>query len=620
VNILPDIKEKLKKLPLCPGVYLMKDKDGNIIYVGKSKALKNRVSQYFQDSKNHSAKTVSMVSNVYDFDYIITDTEAEALALECNLIKKHMPKYNILLKDDKQYPYIKITSNEDFPRIFITRKVSKDGATYFGPYMSAFSIKNALETIKKIFMVRSCTLKLPAEIGKKRPCLYYHIKQCCAPCTGKISKEDYNAIFHQISDVLKGNYKQINKLLTDRMEEASENLEFEKAAVLRDKILALKELSNEQKISSANDNSYDVIGIYEDLLDSCIEVFYVRQGKVVMSEHFTLKNEIFTKNQLLEGFVKQLYFTSNYIPKEIVLPFELEDAEAISEWLAKKSGHKVKFVIPKRGDKFNLLKMVIKNAEEALKQENFVKNKDISVQNKILDELKNILKLSDIPYKIECYDISNISGSNNVGAQIVYKNAVPDKKSYRLYNIRDIDGANDYECMKQTVFRRISRAYDEEDMIKEGALSKENAKFYPLPDLILLDGGAGHVSVIKEMLSGLGEDIPVFGLVKDSRHKTRGIVTENTEISLDEKSELFHFLTGMQEEVHRFAINHFRKKHSKNSLHSELENIKGVGPAKRKELLKHFINLRKIAEADISELINIVDKKTAQNIYDYFHK
>lgn len=617
---MPDFKEKLKNLPLCPGVYLMKDESGKIIYVGKSKALKKRVSQYFQNSGKHTPKTAAMVSNVYDFDYIITDSESEALALECNLIKKFRPKYNILLKDDKQYPYIKITAYEDFPRIFITRKVTKDGSLYYGPYMSSYAIKNALETIKKIFMVRSCNLKLPEEIGKHRPCLYYHIKQCCAPCAGKISKEEYKEIFEKISDVLKGDYQQINKELTEKMKTASLNMEYEKAAVLRDRILAIKELSNEQKVTSAKDGNRDVVGIYNDLIDSCIQVFYIRGGKVVGSEHFTLKNNLDTPEQLLEEFLKQFYFTVSNIPPEVVIPFKIEDEEDIANWLSERTGHKVHFTVPKRGDKLNLLNMVVKNAEESLKLEHFIKNKDLSHQNKILKELTDLLDLKEIPHRIECYDISNISGEDNIGAQVVYKNAVPLKKAYRLYNIKNISGANDYECMKQTIFRRISEFYKEEDAIKNGTLNKENAKFYPLPDLILLDGGAGHVSVIKEILGGLGEEIPVFGLVKDTNHKTRGIINEKSEIPIDKKSDLFLFLTDVQEEVHRYAIGHFRKKHEKRLVKSELENIPGIGPQKRIKLLKHFKSIKNIKNASLDELLNVIDKKTAQNIFDYYNK
>lgn len=614
-----DFKEKLKNLPLCPGVYLMKDEEDKIIYVGKSKALKNRVSQYFQASKNHSPKTLAMVSNVCDFEYIITDTESEALALECNLIKKHRPKYNILLKDDKQYPYIKIT-NEDFPRIFITRRITKDGGRYFGPYMSSFSIKNALETIKKIFKVRSCSLNLPRDFEKKRPCLYYHIGQCCAPCTGKISKEDYNEIFDKISEVLKGNYKTVEKELSAKMLEASENLDFEKAAIYRDKINAVKTLSGEQKITSATGGNRDVIGIYTDLLESCIQVFYFRGGKGVGSEHFTLKNDLNTPNQLIEEFVKQFYFTASAIPPEIILPFEIEDNDGIENWLSEKAGHKVKFTVPQRGDKLNVLKMVNKNAEESLKLEFFAKDRDISHRNIVLSKLSKLLSLDKIPHKTEIYDISNISGAHSVGAQIVYIDAFPKKNLYRVYNIKDLSEPNDYESMKQTIFRRITEAYKEEDLIKEGRLEKEKAKFYPLPDLILLDGGAGHVSVVKEMLDGLGEEIPVFGLVKDDRHKTRGIIDEQTEYPVKSNSELFKFLSGMQEEVHRFAISRFRNKHEKASLSSELEKIKGVGPEKRKKLLNMFGDIKRIKKAEIFELSRAVDKKTAENIYNYFHK
>ena len=616
---MPDFKHKLKNLPLCPGVYLMKDKNGKIIYVGKSKALKNRVLQYFQSSKNHSPKTISMVSNVRDFDYIITDTESEALALECNLIKKYRPKYNILLKDDKQYPYIKIT-NEDFPRIFITRRIVKDGGIYFGPYMSSFSIKNALETIKKIFMVRSCTLNLPKDIGKKRPCLYYYIKQCCAPCTGKISKSDYREIFDKISEILKGNYKDVTAELTKKMLEASEGLNFEKAAAYRDRIEAVKNLSNEQKITSTKGENRDVIGIYTDLLDSCIQVFYFRGGKGVGSEHFTLKNELNSPKQLIEEFVKQFYFTTPSIPPEIILPFDIEDKDDIQNWLSEKSGHKVKFVVPQKGEKLHILKMVNKNAEESLKLEYFVKDRDISHRNIILSELSKLLSLDKAPHKIESYDISNISGADNIGAQIVYINAVPSRKHYRVYNIKNISAPNDYECMKQTIFRRISESYKEEDLIKEGKLELEKAKFYPLPDLILLDGGAGHVSVVKEMLDGLGENIPVYGLVKNDKHKTRGLVDENREYPIALNSELFKFLSAMQEEVHRFAISKFRNKHEKSTLNSELEKISGVGPKKRKKLLSAFSDIKRIKKAGVFELSSVVDKKTAESIYNYFHK
>jgi len=619
-NVVPDFKEKIKNLPLCPGVYIMKDIDGRVIYVGKSKALKNRVSQYFQSSSKHSPKTVSMVSHINDFEYIITDNESEALALECNLIKKYRPKYNILLKDDKQYPYIKITSYEDFPRIYITRKVVKDGSLYFGPYMNSYSIKKALEVIKKVFMVRSCNLKLPEEFGKNRPCLYYHINQCCAPCTGKISKEEYRGIFDKISDVLKGNYKQINKELTEKMNEAAQNMEYEKAALLRDRIAGIQELSNEQKVTSSNNGNRDVIGIYSDLIDSCIQVFYIRGGKVVGSEHFTLKNNLDTPQELLEEFVKQFYFTLSNIPPEIVIPFSFEDLDNIENWLSERADHRVRFTVPKKGEKLNLLNMVIKNAEESLKLEYFVKNKDLSHQNKILKGLSELLNLESIPHRIECYDISNIAGSNNIGAQIVYKNAVPQKKAYRLYNIKNIEGSNDYECMKQTIFRRISEFYMEEDAIEKGILEKENAKFYPLPDLILLDGGIGHVSVIKQLLDGLGENIPVFGLVKDEKHKTRGIVDDLKEIPIDTKSDLFLFLTGVQEEVHRFAINHFRKKHEKQAINSELEKIPGVGPKKKILLLKRFKSVNKIKKTSIEELSEVVDIKTAENIFNYFNK
>ncbi len=523
------IKDKLSKLPMCPGVYIMKNAEGKVIYVGKSKVLKNRVSQYFQNSQNHTLKTRLMVDNVADFEYIITDTEPEALALECNLIKKYKPKYNILLKDDKQYPYIKITANEDFPRIMLTRQLKKDGGIYFGPYMNTLHVREALEEIRKTFKVRSCKKQLSYGKRDGRPCLYYQIGQCSAPCAGYISTEEYNETLSEISNVLNGNYKGIVEQLNEKMLMASENLEFEKAAQYRDKISGIKTLGEKQKITSTKGDNMDVIGICKEEDDYCIQVFYYRDGKAVGSEYFTLESENALQEEIVENFVKQFYFTSNKIPREILVPCMFEDVESIEEWLSQNAGHKVSFNVPQRGKKRAIMEMVSRNAEESLRKHNFIKNKSEAYKNSILSQLMNLLELENAPHRIESYDISNISGTSSVGVQIVFNNAAPQNGLYRKYNIKDLEGADDYESMRQVIFRRFSEAYKEEDAIKNGDLEAEKAKFLPLPDLILLDGGKGHVSAINELFDTLGEEIPVFGLVKDDSHKTRGITDENRE-------------------------------------------------------------------------------------------
>lgn len=613
------IKEKLKTLPMSPGVYLMKDKDGNIIYVGKSKVLKSRVGSYFINSKSHTVKTVKMVNQVNDFDYILTDSEVEALILECNLIKKYMPKYNILLKDDKQYPYIKITVKEDYPKIFVTRRLVKDGSKYFGPYMSAANTKETLDTIKRIFKIRTCNRVLPRDIGKDRPCLYYQIGQCSAPCAGKISQEEYSEMFNKISDVLSGNYSMLEKALTEKMYKASDNLEYEKAAGYRDRINNLRALDEKQKIISTNEDNRDIIGVYSENNDCCVQIFYMRGGKMLGSERYVFENSDDTLEELISGFIKQFYFTATNIPKEILIPVEIEDSDEIEKWLSEKSGHKIRVHMPKRGDKAHTIAMVNKNAEESLKVHKFKRDREQTNQNAILKGLMELLKLKNTPFRIESYDISNISGSQSVGVCVVYNNAHPHKSSYRKFNIKTVEGANDYESTREVIFRRISKAYEEEDAIKSGTLQEDKAKFLPLPDLILLDGGKGHVHVIKELFETMGEEIPVYGMVKDDKHRTRALTDENQEFYIDKDSELFKFLTGLQEEVHRFAITAFRKKHEKASVHSELDDIKGVGPAKRNKLLLSFSSIKKIKNATVGELSAVIDPQTARNVYKYFH-
>lgn len=614
------IKQKLKNLPLCPGVYLMRDEEGKVIYVGKSKLLKNRVSQYFMHSKNHSPKTVAMVANIRDFDYMVTDTEVEALVLECNLIKKYRPKYNILLKDDKQYPYIKITVQEEFPRIYMTRKVVKDGARYFGPYMSSFMVKDTLETIKKIFKVRSCNKNLPRDIGKSRPCLYYHIKQCSAPCAGMVSQEEYREVFDQIAAVLEGKYAYIIKNLSEKMYAASEALEFERAARYRDKIESLKILGDKQKMLSTKENNRDIIGIYQDERESCIQIFYMRDGKISGSEYFVFEQDENSRKELLSGFMKEYYFNATMIPQEILIPDTFEDMEEVQAWLTQKTGHKITLHHPQRGEKAALVDMVNKNAGESLEKYRFNRDRERLQTNEILAQLMKTLHLSAPPFRIECYDISNISGTQSVGACVVYRNAKESRKDYRRFRIKTVEGANDYESMREVIYRRFSRAYQETDAIAKNEMEEEKAKFLPLPDLILLDGGKGHVSAIKLLMETLGETVPVFGLVKDDKHRTRGLTDENEEFPLDKDEDLFKFLTCMQDEVHRFAITAFRKSHEDSALHSELEDIPGIGAAKRRDLLRTFITVERIKQAGFQELCDVVGKRAAQSIVDYFHE
>ncbi len=612
------IKHKLKNLPLCPGVYLMKDADGQIIYVGKSKVLKNRVSQYFMQSKNHSPKTLAMVANVRDFDYMITDTEVEALVLECNLIKKYRPKYNILLKDDKQYPYIKITVQEEFPRMMMTRKVVRDGAKYFGPYMSALMVKETLEVLRQIFKTRSCKKKLSKDFNKGRPCLYYHINQCSAPCCGNISQEEYREVFGQIIAVLEGKSSEILKQLKEKMQEASEALEFERAIRFRDRIESLKMLSEKQKIVSTSENNRDILGIFQDERESCVQIFYMRDGKISGSEYFVFENDAATRQELLAEFLKRYYDSATLIPKEILLADEIEELDDIQAWLSHKSGYKITVAVPKRGEKVKLIQMVNHNAEESLAKHRFQRERESLKQNEILSQLSRLLNLSTPPFRIECYDISNISGAQSIGACVVYQDAKESRKDYRKFRIKTVEGANDYESMREVLFRRFERAYKEEEAISKGELSMEDAKFLPLPDLILLDGGKGHVSAIKLLMDTLGETIPVYGLVKDDKHRTRGITDEKKELTINQEDMLFHFLTCVQDEVHRFAIGGFHKQHEKTTLHSELEEIPGIGPSKRKALLQTFISIERLKQADFSELQEVVGKKAAESILLYF--
>lgn len=603
-------KEKIRTLPPKPGVYIMLDEAKNIIYVGKAKNLKNRVTQYFQSGTSHTPKVSSMVSNVTDFEYIITDTEFEALVLECNLIKKHRPKYNVLLKDDKNYPYIKVTVNEDYPRILLARKVDNDGARYFGPFLNSGIVKETIDLSKKIFAIRSCKKVLPRDIGKTRPCLNFYINQCSAPCSGNISLEDYKNIFTDIISFLEGNHKEIIVRLTTQMNEASQRLEFERAAKLRDKITAISKLSEKQKIVSTTQGNQDVVAIAQENKTVCIQVFFIRSGKIIGRENYIVNNEQQSdKGQIITDFVKQYYGMATYIPKTILLQAEIEDTDLIEKWLSEKSGASIKIVVPQRGEKLGIVKMVEKNALEEIKL-HIMKN-DIAKRklNDLMFELKDLLGLKSLPMRIEAYDISNISGTDSVGVCVVFENGIPKKSDYKKFNIRSVEGSNDYESMKEVIYRRISNGLEGEK------------GFTPLPDLILLDGGKGHVSSVADIMEFFKLDIPFFGMVKDDRHRTRGLTTGTEELDIKRQSTVFTFLTKIQDEVHRFAIDSHRRKHKKTIIASELENIDGVGEKKRTILLKHFKTIKAIKEAGLDELAGVkgIDRKTAERIMEYFN-
>ncbi len=617
-----DLEEELKNLPDQPGVYIMHNSAGDIIYVGKAKVLKNRVRQYFQNSKNHSPKVRAMVSNIAYFEYIVTDTEVEALVLECNLIKKHRPKYNILLKDDKQYPYIKVTVNEDYPRIFMSRNLKKDGAKYFGPYAGMQTVKGTIDIVQKIFKPPLCRRKFPEDIGKGRPCLNYHINRCFAPCIpGRVSKDEYRDIFFDICSFLEGNHAGLISDLTEQMKKASRDTEFEKAAALRDKISAVKRFEEKQKIINADKQTdTDVIAFAREQDTVFIEMFFVRLGRITGRKSYRIDDAGNTETaELLSGFVKQYYAESETVPDEILLREQVSEYELIARWLSGKKGKKVLLTVPQRGSKKELVEMVRKNAVISAENYRIAGIKMFENKNKISNELAKKLKLEKPPVRIESYDISNISGSDNVAAMVVFVNGKPSKKAYRSFKIKSFDGANDYLAMQEVIYRRFRHAKEEEQKIESGELLKEDAKFLPYPDLILLDGGSGHISSVLQVLEALDIRIPVFGMVKNSRHKTKGLLSPMGEVSLLPTDSIFKLITNIQDEVHRCAVSYHRSKRSEALKKSELDEIKGVGKVKKAALLKHFKSIENIKKAGIGELLSVLDKKTANSVYEYFN-
>ena len=616
-----DFEYHIKNLPDKPGVYLMKNSLGEVIYVGKAKVLKNRVKSYFQKSKNHSEKVKVMVKNIAEFEYIVTDSEMEALILECNLIKKYSPKYNILLKDDKFYPFIKITVNDDYPRVFVTRRFAKDGSKYFGPYTNGSAVYETLDLIYKIFPLRNCKLVIKENGEKVRPCLNYHIKKCLGPCGGHISKEEYGKMINDIIDILSGKETYITKMLKSDMEKAAEELEFEKAASLRDKILSINAIAEKQKIFKTMEGDEDFINIEQDEKDSCIQVFFSRDGKVIGREHFIFEN---TANEgigeIIEDFIGSFYGGTAKIPKAIYVP-QIDNFDLMEEYLTIKRGSKVWIKVPQKGQKKEMLEMVKNNARITLEKfkDKYLKDKEI---NRIsLLELQDLLELEECPQRIEAYDISNIQGVDSVGTMIVFEEGRAKNSDYRRFKIKTVKGANDYDSMREILTRRFNHGLDEIKAIQQRDLKLSAGKFSTFPDLIMMDGGKGQVNVALEVLQSLNIDIPVCGLVKDDKHQTRGIIYNNNELIINKGSNLMQLIRRIQDEVHRFAITYHRSLRDKRTLHSVLDDIPYVGEKRRRALLVKFGSSDNIKKASMQELLETqsIDKKSAESIYNYFN-
>ena len=603
---LKNLREKSMKLPLTPGVYIMKNKDGEIIYIGKAKKLKNRVSQYFGSQSGHSTKVRKMVENVRDFDYILTDSEFEALVLECSLIKQNMPKYNILLKDDKGYSYIKITKG-DYGKISACFRKDDDNAEYLGPYTGNFSVTNAVSQASEIFMLPTCNKVFPRDIGKGRPCLNFHINRCSGVCCKKISKAEYDESFRQAVEFLKGGSANTVNRLKKQMEEYSENLEFEKAAKIRDKIKSIDRIMSRQKVVVDGSVNEDVFAIAQRGEKACLSVLCLREGLLSSSEHFIVENSD-NLSEMRRELLLSFYSMERQIPPLVVFDGEISDSELIARLLTEKRGKKVSLLVPQRGEKAKVIAMCLNNAAQKLGEYLGRSGRETAV----LDELAKMLGLSKTPEYIESYDISHTGGSDNVAGMIVFKNGAPYKRAYRRFAIKSFDGQDDYGSMREVISRRLNR-YVEEQNTGEG--------FGILPDLILLDGGQGQVNAVKPIVEAFGLDIPVFGMVKDGKHRTRAISEGGQEISVSSSRRVFTLISEIQEEVHRFAISYHKQKHTKRSVSTTLTSIPGIGEKKAKLLLKHFRSLRAIGEASVNEISDIsgISRTDAEKVYEYFH-
>ena len=619
-----DIKEKLKTLPDKPGVYMMRNEKQEIIYVGKAISLKNRVRQYFQSSKNHPPKVRAMVSHINTFEYIVTDTELEALILECNLIKENRPKYNVLLRDDKTYPYIKVTINEEYPRVIKTRKVIKDKAKYFGPYTNIGALNETLEVIHNLYPIRTCSKNIERMIeNKERPCLNYHIKKCIGPCTGLVNKEEYMHIVQEIIMFLDGKEDELIRKIEEKMKEAASAMDFEKAAKYRDQVIALNSIIEKQKIVSTNEQDQDVIAMAQGENDSWIQVFFIRKGKLVKREHFILKNtEQDSKQEIVSSFLKQFYSGTTFIPKEILIEEHVEDLEVLEEWLTNKRGNRVNLKVPQKGEKKELLDMVKKNAFMTMEQATTINQLEKERTEDTLQELGDLLCLDEAPYRIESYDISNIQGVESVGSMVVFEGGKSKNRDYRRFKIKTVKGPNDYASLEEIITRRFKRGLEETQDIINQSIEMTEGKFAIFPDLIMVDGGFGQVTSVKKALDSLKLSIPVCGMIKDERHRTKGLVYEGKEVYIEKISNLFRLITKIQDEVHRFAITYHRSLRKKNTLSSILEEIPGIGETRRKSLMAHFESIDKIRNATIEELLEVkgMNRQVAENIIQFFKK
>ena len=607
-----NIQEELKKLPGKPGVYLMHDEKDAIIYVGKAISLKNRVRQYFQSSRNKGAKIEQMVTHISRFEYIVTDSELEALVLECNLIKEHRPKYNTMLMDDKSYPFIKVTVNEPFPRVMLARQMKKDKAKYFGPYTSAGAVKDTIELIRKLYHIRSCNRSLPKDIGKERPCLNYHIHQCQAPCQGYISQEEYRKSIDEVVRFLNGHYDLVLKELEEKMMAASDSLEFEKAIEYRELLTSVQKVAQKQKITDTAGDDRDIIAMASEGEDAVVQVFFIRSGRLIGRDHFYLKSaENDTEGEILSSFIKQFYAGTPYIPAELMLPEEIEDQDIIEEWLTARRERRVHLRIPKKGTKEKLVELAQKNAQMVLKNDRERLKREEGRTIGAVKELEKILGLKGI-IRMEAYDISNTNGFDSVGSMVVYEHGKPKRNDYRKFKIKTVQGPDDYASMNEVLTRRFGHG------LREQQEESETGGFQIFPDLIMMDGGRGQVNIALEVLEKLHLHIPVCGMVKDDNHRTRGLYFNNTELPIDRNSECFRLITRIQDEAHRFAITFHRQLRSKGQVHSVLDDIPGVGPARRKDLMRCFENI----DATVEELKELpsMNEKSAQEVYKFFHQ
>lgn len=617
-----NFEEELKKLPREPGVYIMRDDKDVILYVGKAINLHNRVRSYFRENIGRGPAIDQMVSLIARFEYIVTDSELEALVLENNLIKENSPKYNTLLKDDKTYPYIKVTVGEDYPRILFSRTMKKDKSRYFGPYTSAAAVKDTIELLNKLYQLRTCNRVLPRDTGLERPCLNYHIKQCLAPCQGYVSKEEYRQQVAGALEFLNGNYSPILKDLEEKMKKAAEAMEFEDAARYRDLLSSVRQVSQKQKITEGVGEDKDILALYQDETEAVVQVFFVRDGKLIGREHYYMTHvPENNKPAILQDFVKQFYAGTPFIPRELMLQYEIEDAELIEKWLSERKGSRVYLKVPKIGSKEKLVELAAQNAKLVLSQD---REKLKREEGRTIGAVKEISDLLQLPLtgtaRMEAYDISNINGFENVGSMVVYEKGKPKRSDYRKFKIKSVSGPDDYACMREVLTRRFRHGMEESKELEEQEMDQEYGSFTKFPDLILMDGGRGQVNIALSVLEELGIDIPVCGMVKDDNHRTRGLYYHNIELPIDTHSEGFKLITRIQDEAHRFAIEYHRSLRSKTQVKSVLDDIPGVGPARRKALMRHFKSLEEIRQASVEELMEIpeMNERTAEEIVTFF--